>query len=88
MLVQCERAVSGTGVERRLCHFGWFGGEPAAPRWWCEADRRGIKKGCCNSLVCSVDHTHRSGRWGEDEGEAVAEGRCGEGEREGEGGGG
>ena len=40
--------VSGTGVERRLCHFGWFGGDgPAAPRWWCEADRRGIKKGCC-----------------------------------------
>jgi hypothetical protein len=24
-------------------------------------------------------------RWGEDEGEAVAEGRCGEGKREGEG---
>ena len=35
---------AGTRVERRLCHFGWVGGEPAAPWWWCEA-HEGDKKG-------------------------------------------
>ena len=34
---------AGTRVERRLCHFGWVGGEPAAPWWWCEA-HEGDKK--------------------------------------------